>query len=219
MAIRLTFLCAPGDYAALNPVLGDVPPSERGLREARAVRLPSYELALRTPSPRCERTADALGLPSVAEPALRDIDLGAWCGRTLDDIAATDPDGFTAWFTDPDAAPHGGESVRQLCRRVSAWLGALPPGTGHVLALTEAAVVRAAHIHALALPARGFWHFPAPPLSTVTLTRRDGRWDVGSAGPEERDADRLIRFPRPGTPERPRGRRRDDGPVRTASAG
>ncbi|WSW71919.1 histidine phosphatase family protein [Streptomyces sp. NBC_00996] len=180
MTIRLTFLCAPGGDVALDPFLGDAPLSDRSSCEAgvAGAGLPSHGLIVRAPSIRCSQTAVALGLTAAAEPALRDLDLGKWRGRTAGDVAATDPDGFTAWLTDPDAAPHEGESVRQLCRRIATWLSNVAPDTGHVLAITEVAVVRAALIHALAVPARTFWHFAAPPLSTVSLTWRGGHWDI-----------------------------------------
>lgn len=189
MTINLTFLCAPGGDATMDPLLGDAPLSERTLRMAGAARaaLPAHQRALRAPSIRCSQTADALGLEAASEPALRDLDLGTWCGRTVDEVAATDPDGFTAWLTDPDAAPHEGESVRQLCRRTADWLGSMATGTGQAVAITEAAVVRAALIHALAVPARAFWHLAVPPLCVVSLTRRDGYWDVqlGYVAPQE----------------------------------
>ncbi|MEU9454336.1 histidine phosphatase family protein [Streptomyces sp. NPDC048277] len=190
MSIHLTFVCSPGGDATLDPLLGDAPLSERGLRlasAARAVFSPDGP-AVRAPSVRCSQTADAIGLAAASsEPMLRDLDVGRWSGRTVREIAATEPDGFTAWFTDPDAVPHGGESVRQLCRRSADWLNSVAPDTGHAVAVTEAAVVRAALIHALAVPARTFWHLVVPPLSAVFLTRRGGSWDVqfGSVSPQE----------------------------------
>ncbi|WP_435616301.1 histidine phosphatase family protein [Streptomyces sp. Tue6028] len=133
---------------------------------------------MRAPSVRGAQTAHAFGVVAAVEPALRDLDLGTWCGRTVDEVAAADPDGFSAWLSDPDAAPHGGESVRRLCRRTARWLNHGAPETGHVVAVAEAAVVRAALVHALALPARAFWHLAVPPLSPVSLTWRGGQWDV-----------------------------------------
>ncbi|GGN93674.1 hypothetical protein GCM10011579_092350 [Streptomyces albiflavescens] len=202
MTIRLTFMCAPGGDATLDPLLGDAPLSERSLRSAGAAgaTLPPHELALRAPSTRCSQTADAFGLVAVSEPALRDLDLGKWCGRTVDDVAATDPDGFNAWLTDPDAAPHEGESVRRLCRRTADWLSSVTPDMGHAVAVTEAAVVRAALIHALGVPARAFWHLAVPPLSAVSLTWRGGGWDVrlgnvtprGPSNGSSRDPRRLY---------------------------
>ncbi|WP_078629347.1 histidine phosphatase family protein [Streptomyces sp. 142MFCol3.1] len=180
MTIRLTLVSAPRGDAAVDRLLGDAPLSERGVRRAGAggAALPLHRMAVRAPSVRCAQTADAFGLVAAVEPALRDLDLGTWCGRTVDDIAAADPDGFSAWLTDPDAAPHEGESVRRLCRRTADWMNSVAPDTGHVVAITEAAVVRAALVHALAAPARAFWRLAVPPLSPVSLTWRGGHWDV-----------------------------------------
>ncbi|MFG2954907.1 histidine phosphatase family protein [Streptomyces sp. NPDC048291] len=199
MSIHLTLLCAPGGDATLDPLLGDAPLDDSGLLLAGAARaaLSARGRAVRTPSTRCSQTADALGLAAVPEPVLRDLDVGGWRGRTVADVAATDPYGFSAWLTDPDAAPHGGESVRRLCRRSADWLGGLAPDTGHVVAIVEAAVVRAALIHALGVPVRNFWHLSVPPLSTVILTRRDGFWDVqfGRVSPQEPRRRLLSRPP------------------------
>ncbi|MGX4694759.1 histidine phosphatase family protein [Streptomyces sp. JNUCC 63] len=96
--------------------------------------LPAHSSAMRSPSSGSALTAAVLGLKAAVEPALRDLDYGTWRGRTVADIAAADPYGYSAWLTDPDAAPHGGETVRELCRRVAHWLSALPPDTGRALA-------------------------------------------------------------------------------------
>ncbi|GAA5023269.1 histidine phosphatase family protein [Streptomyces siamensis] len=180
MTIRLTLVSVPGGDAAVDPFLGDAPLSECSVRMAGSLgaALPLHGTAVRAPSVRCAQTADAFGLVAAVEPALRGLDLGTWCGRTVDDVAAADPDAFSAWLTDPDAAPHGGESVRGLCRRTARWLDHVAPEAGHVVAITEAAVVRAALVHALALPARAFWHLAVPPLSPVFLTWRAGQWEV-----------------------------------------
>ncbi|MFF7678902.1 histidine phosphatase family protein [Actinacidiphila glaucinigra] len=177
MEARLTFLRATDFEAEDDQSFGDGALSERGRQDAAAVAvLPPYTRALRTPSTRCAQTAEALGVQSVPEAALRDIDYGSWSGRTVRDVAAREPYGLSAWLTDPDATPHGGESVARLCRRTAAWLDALPVDAGHVLVITEKSVVRASLVHALSAPARAFWHLDGPPLVPVTLTRRDGQW-------------------------------------------
>lgn len=180
MSVRLTFICATAGDTSRNAVFGDGLLGERGLREARAVgaTLPPYSLAIRAPSTRCAQTADALGLEAILEPALRDFDYGMWRGRTVGEVTADDPYGYSAWLTDPDAAPRGGESVRQLCRRTANWLSRVPPGTGDALAITEPAIVRAALVHALSAPATAFWHFDVPLLFAVSLTLRGGRWNI-----------------------------------------
>ncbi|MEI5009258.1 histidine phosphatase family protein [Streptomyces sp. PmtA] len=180
MTVRLTFLCATPGSGAPAPAFGDCALDERGRREAASVKavLPPYSLALRAPSIRCAQTAEALGVAATPENALRDIDYGRWTGRTRADIAAGDPHGLSAWLTDPDAAPHGGEPVAGLCRRTAAWLGSLPDDA-RMLAITEAPVVRAALVHVLSAPARAFWHLDVPPLSVITVTLHD----AGDAGP------------------------------------
>ncbi|MFD0392190.1 histidine phosphatase family protein [Streptomyces nogalater] len=124
-----------------------------------------------------------MAVEATPEDSLRDLDYGAWDGRPLQDIVAEDPHGLSAWLTNPEAAPHGGESVARLCDRTAAWLAALPDGAGQLLAITEAAVIRASLVHALAVPARAFWQLRVPPLSTVTLTMRDGHWTARLAPP------------------------------------
>ncbi|MFF7092565.1 histidine phosphatase family protein [Streptomyces rubradiris] len=177
VTVRLTMLCATATPGGPDRVLAN----ERVATAVRAA-LPPYARALRAPSARCARIAGALAVEATPEETLRDLDYGAWDGRPLRDIAAKDPHGLSAWLTDPEAAPHGGESVARLCDRTAAWLTALPGGPG-LLAITEAAVIRASLVHALAVPARAFWQLRVPPLSTVTLTLRDGHWTARLAPP------------------------------------
>ncbi|CAL9324986.1 histidine phosphatase family protein [Streptomyces sp. SudanB182_2057] len=177
VTVRLTMLCATAAPGGPDRVLAN----ERVATAVRAA-LPPYARALRAPSARCARIAGALAVEATPEETLRDLDYGAWDGRPLRDIAAKDPHGLSAWLTDPEAAPHGGESVARLCDRTAAWLTALPGGPG-LLAITEAAVIRASLVHALAVPARAFWQLRVPPLSTVTLTLRDGHWTARLAPP------------------------------------
>lgn len=121
--------------------------------------------------------------PSCAgHEGLRGMDTGQWAGRTLDEVAAADPAGVHAWLTDPGYAPPGGESVDGLITRVGAELAALTAGT-HRFAVDQA-VVRAAVVHALELPATAFWRLDVRPESVTTLTGRSGRWNllVGQPG-------------------------------------
>ncbi|MFJ4465907.1 histidine phosphatase family protein [Streptomyces sp. NPDC089424] len=173
MTLRVTMLSATGTDAGDELFFGD-----GGAGTATEVVLPPYALALRAPSARCARAAEALAIAAAPESALRDLDRGSWDGRPREDVAAEDPHGFSAWLTDPGAAPHGGESVAALCRRTAAWLDSLPTDIGRVLAVTEAAVVRAALVHGLSAPDRAFWHLGTPPPAAITLTLHDGCWTV-----------------------------------------
>ncbi|MFG3497315.1 histidine phosphatase family protein [Streptomyces sp. NPDC047928] len=180
MTVRLTLLAAAvGGDAPHEVRVGDDPPlGAAARRRAASVELPPGGRFRTAPERRCRDTAEALGLDAAVDPELRDIDLGGWRGRTLDELAAADPAGLAAWTADPAATPHGGESVAALCARVAAWLDGLPEDTGRLLAVTGPSVVRAALVHALAAPAVSFWRVDVPPLSLATLTGRAGRWNL-----------------------------------------
>lgn len=174
--MRLT-LVAPAMNAALREARFDdgssaEPENPARMRLGRSVRL------LTSPSPRCRGTAELLGLTgAVPEPALAGCAMGRWRGRRLDELAAEEPESVAAWLTDPDAVPHGGESLRSLWDRVGAWMDALEPGT--VWAVAEPDVIRAAAAHALGAPETAFWRLDVRPRSSVELTGRSGRWNVG----------------------------------------
>lgn len=184
MTVRLTLLCAAAPVER-DVRFADVPLDERALRQAKAAAaaLPSAAALYAAPSQRCTQTARALGWDAVTEElALRDIDMGSWRDRTLSEVAASDGAGLATWMSDPEAAPHGGESVAEVCLRVAAWLDALSADAGRMLAVVEQAVARAAVVHVLDAPQRSFWSVDVPPLSAVQLTGRNGRWNLRMGG-------------------------------------
>ncbi|WP_405015465.1 histidine phosphatase family protein [Kitasatospora sp. NBC_01539] len=166
-----------------------------GLRTATAARgtLRPAGRVLRSPTPRCRQTADALGLSPHAddEPALAPCAMGRWRGRTLDEVAAAEPDAVGRWLTDPDAAPHGGEPLRSLLDRVAGWLDALAlrdggsdgDGPARLIAVVEPEVVRAAALHALGAPASAFRRLDVAPLTATEFSGRAGRWNVRCGTP------------------------------------
>ncbi|MFD6341195.1 histidine phosphatase family protein [Streptomyces sp. NPDC060131] len=103
-----------------------------GLRQAEAVRehFPATATVYVSPSPRCRRTAGALGLDARTLPALAPCAMGRWQGRTLDEVAAAEPAALASWLSDPASAPHGGESLLELLARTAHWLDTLGDGDG-----------------------------------------------------------------------------------------
>ncbi|MFD5941740.1 histidine phosphatase family protein [Streptomyces griseus] len=189
MTVRV-MLISPAMNAALREARfdGDAPLDRSGRERARAAAgaVPGAGLALSGPSERCRETAEALGLAARTEPVLAGWDLGRWSGRRLDAVTAAEPAQLTAWLGDPSAAPHGGESLRDLVGRIGAWLDSLGgPGApdGDCLAVVEAAVVRAAVVHGLRLPPEAFWRLDVAPLTLTELSGRSGRWNAGLGRP------------------------------------
>ncbi|WP_214370141.1 histidine phosphatase family protein [Pseudonocardia sp. H11422] len=122
--------------------------------------------------------AAAHGLPVRAEPALREQGHGTWEGRPVAGYAAR-----LAAAPDPDWAPPGGESARELHARVAAFLAtvldARPPGD--VVLVTHGETIRAALAVLNGHPAD---RMPAalPDNGAVLTVRCDtpaGRWTAG----------------------------------------
>ena len=146
-----------------------------GLRRTRAAQAPfAGALCLTSPAAAARQTAEAMGLAARTEPALRDVDYGTWSGRTLDAVASENPDGIALWLTDPSAAPHGGESLDALIRRVAAWLDGC--AAGRIVAVTHAVVIKAAVVHLLDAPANAIWRLDVAPLSITRLHSNGARW-------------------------------------------
>jgi broad specificity phosphatase PhoE len=142
-----------------------------------AARLPRADEVLASAARRAVETAALAGL-EVSGEAPGECDFGRWAGRSLKDVAASDEAGVRAWMTDPDAAPHGGESLTAMLARVRSWLALQADGSGTAIAITHAGVVKAAVVAALDAPALAFWRIDVAPLSITELHAHDGRWTV-----------------------------------------
>ncbi|MEU6671168.1 histidine phosphatase family protein [Streptomyces sp. NPDC046727] len=153
---------------------------DSGAARARAAAgsLPAAVRVLASPSVRCRETAAALGLDGVPVPELAGLDVGRWRGRSLEEVGAVEPEAVGRWLTDPACAPHGGESVEDLCERVTRWLADAQGVEGRTLAVVEPEVVRAAVVAALGLPTPVFWRLDVTPLAVTELSGRGGRWNL-----------------------------------------
>ena len=201
MNARLTLVAHASTAATTRAVFaGDEGLEPRGVAAAAAAtRLRRVTRTVCSPARAAVETAAALGLAATVDAGLADWDLGEWRGRALDEVA-----GVAEWVADPDAAPHGGESLTALLARVRDWLDAVdltaaPDGSagareragavggagsaggdavGHAVAVTHAAVVRAAVVVTLGAPAAGFWRIDVAPLTATVLRGGPGRWTV-----------------------------------------
>ena len=135
-----------------------------------------WDRAVTSPALGARQTADALSLDASVRPALRDCDYGHWRGRRLADIQAAHPAELATWLSDLGAAPHGGESRLAVMLRVSDWVAYRLHDDGHKIAVTHAAVVRAAVIGVLGAPPEAFWRIDVAPMSVVDLRSDKRRW-------------------------------------------
>ncbi|GAA2942696.1 MULTISPECIES: histidine phosphatase family protein [Streptomycetaceae] len=184
MSVRVSLVAAARSSALLAERFDDDRPLDHtGRHEVRLaahalVPLAAAELRYCSPTPRSRATGDALGFAPMAQPALRDCDMGRWRGLTLADVAAREPASVDAWLADPRSAPHGGEPLLAFISRIGGWLDTRPACDGFIVAVAEPAVVRAALVYALKAPPSAYWNVDVRPLSTITLTGLRGRWSL-----------------------------------------
>jgi broad specificity phosphatase PhoE len=162
----------------LNEPLGD---HEMGKISAYGWNAPHAQRTLSAPELRAQQTCQALGLSADVDSDLRDRDYGAWGGFALNDVASSKPEEVQLWLTDPEASPHGGESIVNLIDRVGLWLEKQRVA-GHTLVITHPAVIRAAIVCVLEASPSTFWRIDIAPLSISDLRWNERVWTLRSSG-------------------------------------
>jgi broad specificity phosphatase PhoE len=152
--------------AALRPFLGEIPERRLSSDLTRAVQ-----------------TAELLGLGGApADPRWREIDIGDWAGRTLDEL---DPGDVAAWQRG-ELAPPNAETFAELQARVAAAVDELRGED--VVVVTHGGCVRAATAHLTGADPRRL----APPANaSLTVIEHGDRTRLQAYG---------LRAPGPETP-------------------
>ena len=139
-----------------------------------AVLSSPLERAVETATP----IADRQGLPLTVEPALNELDLGAWSGKRFEELH-----GDLAWDLWNRARSHGrptpgdspGESMAEAQTRIAALLDRLRrahPG-GTLALVSHGDVIKAALAHAMGLPLDFYGRFEISPASRSVLIAGD----------------------------------------------
>ena len=176
MAPRIV-LVAHAATAALHR--GAFPVDEDIERPSDLVAVPIRVAQVLTgPELRCRHTSDALGWAAAADPRLADLDAGRWAGADLGELLAAEPEAVMGWMTDPDANPHGGESLADVVRRIGSLLDSTSWPDGRSVVVTSPLVIRAAIVHLLKAPTSLLFGVDIEPLSATVLTGHGGRWKL-----------------------------------------
>ena len=155
-------------------------PTDEAIEDSAAVSDVPMRAAqvLTGPERRCRQTADALGWSANVTDGLADLDAGRWSGAELAALLVAEPASVISWMTDPDANPHGGESLTDLVHRVGATFDGSSWPDGRSLLVTSPLVVRAAVVHLLRAPSSLLFAVDVEPLSATVLTGHGGRWKL-----------------------------------------
>lgn len=185
MLARLTMIASGATQATRKGRFpNDEAPEPRALDRAAALAasLRRADRIWTSPALAARQTAEALGLDATVEPLLGEQDFGRWAGRSFEEVQAEEPESMAAWFADADAAPHGGESLAAVARRVAALVERLASESGHTIALTHAVPIRAAMVHVLGAPLSSVWKIDIEPLSLTELRSDGRRWVLHASG-------------------------------------
>ncbi|MEF8793178.1 histidine phosphatase family protein [Thiohalorhabdus sp.] len=145
--------------------------SEQGWAEMRLATAgeAGWEVVVTSPLTRCaefaEVLADARGLPLERLHGLREMDFGAWDGRTASDILANGPGDLSAFWADPERAqaPEGEALADFRERVVSAWEHLLARYAGrHVLVVGHGGAIRVTLAHVLGMPLANLFRMEVP---------------------------------------------------------
>ncbi|HEY7858296.1 MAG TPA: bifunctional RNase H/acid phosphatase [Candidatus Nanopelagicales bacterium] len=159
----------------------DHPLSARGLAQvaasaAEVVTRGGGDVLVCSPLLRTRQSADAIaeatGLRPVVVDGLAECRFGQWDGLTFAEVQARWPEHMSAWLTDPEVAPPGGESARQLYDRVGGTLeGLLEQHSGRrVIAVAHVGTIRALVARVLATPLLSMNRMELQPASLTTTT-------------------------------------------------
>ncbi|MDO9585441.1 MAG: histidine phosphatase family protein [Syntrophales bacterium] len=128
----------------------------------------------------CETARAALAEGSIVpdlDPDIREVDFGAWEGKTFAEINASDPEAVTGWAAyKPDFAFPGGEGIADFIKRVreaGRRIAADPAET--VVVFTHGGVIRALICHYLGIDSRNYLYFDVRPASLTTLMIHNGK--------------------------------------------
>jgi len=164
----------------------DPPLNDTGRAQARSLAselsAQSYAAAYTSPLRRAAETAailaDELSLEPVADPALKEVDVGSWSGLTRTEVEERFPAGFARWL-DYGHGWDDGETYGELGARVVSGLVRIAArhDGGDVLAVTHGGPIRSALAAAERVPfdvARRSIHVIGN-CAVVRLAVRDGK--------------------------------------------
>lgn len=177
MTIRLTLLCAGATALSRTAAFPhpDTPLDADGAAKARALSLRApFTRIVSSPHRAAAETVAALGITAEIEPLLADVDFGAWSGKRF---AELEEDELAQWFADPTGATPDGETLHMVAARLGGWMEGCLDAHGSILAVSHAAVLRAAIAHALCVPVAATLQIDIAPLMLLDLSHH-GRWRV-----------------------------------------
>jgi alpha-ribazole phosphatase/probable phosphoglycerate mutase len=162
----------------------DDPLSEKGWQQMRAAVAgrDEWQQIVSSDLSRCAAFARELGerlsVEMELDPGFRELAFGSWEGKSAAELLAADPEGTTAFWSDPiNNTPAGAEPLRSFQQRITgAWQTLLERHAGKRLLLVgHAGMMRILLLHTLGLPLESFYRFDPCNASIVRIRVDSGR--------------------------------------------
>ena len=162
-------------------LVGRIDPPLTELGTAQALRLGSRlkemkpARILSSPLSRALHTAEAIALTTgvavEVEDRLIEMHYGEWDGMPIADVPI---DAWRQWRSDPDFKPPGGESLRDVSKRVGSLMGELLTTDDLVIVVSHVSPIKAALIWALGGPDQMAWRMFIDVASISSIGMRQG---------------------------------------------
>ncbi|MDR5869092.1 histidine phosphatase family protein [Caballeronia sp. LZ062] len=173
-SLNAIFLCHAATHAmkAARFPTGDGLPA-RDDRAALKQRFESFDgRVITSPAAAARATAAWITETFAINDTFRDLDYGHWRGHSIRAVTERDGEGVAAWLSNPEARPHGGESIAMLRERVSTALSGLVRDNAseeRCLIVTHAIVMKAVLTHVQQKPLESIFAMDFAPLSSISL--------------------------------------------------
>lgn len=163
----------------------DDPLSEKGWEQMwRSVGTSSgWDRIVSSPMQRCLAFAESLagqrGIPLSVERDLREVGMGAWEGRTPQEILEQEPEAYAAFYRDPvSQRPPGCEPLDRFGTRVAGVFETLINTCAHqhVLVVAHAGVIRAAVGHVMRSDPVAWYRLRVDNAGVTRLRRDEFGW-------------------------------------------
>jgi probable phosphoglycerate mutase len=184
-----------GGLASANPGLSDDGRAQvRATGEWLAPMADEIDAVVSSPVRRtlesAEILAEMLGKPVDVEPGFAEMEFGHWDGLTFTEVAEKHGDELDTWLGSLDVAPGGGESFREVERRVLAGLQRiLDTHAGRtVLVVSHVTPIKTLVAHAVDAPLESVFRMELSPASVSVVSFYTG----GQGGDEPRASMRLY---------------------------
>ena len=127
--------------------------------------------------------SEACGVPVELDPGLREVDVGAWTGKSYDEVAALYPEEWAAWEAGIDVRRGGGETYGELAVRVGAAIDRIAArhasgsgrASGRILVVSHGGAIKSWIAKLLGVSPEGLRALAGVANAALTVVERDLR--------------------------------------------